>query len=69
MRAKPGDRLVIRGHRVGDHEKSAEILEVRGTKEDPSYLVKWAADGHEAVIYPGSDAVIERRTKKTLAKT
>jgi len=69
MRARPGDKLVVRGHRVGDHEKSAEILEVRGTREDPSYLVKWAADGHEAVIYPGSDAVIERPTKKTLAKT
>jgi len=69
MRAKPGDQLVIRGHRVGDRGKSAEILEVRGTKEDPSYLVRWEADGHEAVLYPGSDAVIERRTKETLAKT
>ena len=69
MRAKPGDQLVIRGHRVGDHDKSAEILEVRGTKEEPSYLVRWAADGHESVVYPGSDAVIERRSKKTLAKT
>jgi hypothetical protein len=69
MRAKPGDQLVIRGHRVGDHEKHAEILEVRGTKEDPSYLVRWATDGREAVIYPGSDAVIKRQSKKTMAKT
>lgn len=69
MRAKSGDQLVIQGHRVGDHEKYAEILEVRGTKEEPSYFVRWAADGHESVVYPGSDAVIERRSKRTLAKT
>jgi hypothetical protein len=69
MRAKSGDQLVIRGHRVGNHDRYAEILEVRGTKEEPSYLVRWAADGHESVVYPGSDAVIERRSKKTLAKT
>lgn len=69
MRAKPGDRLVIKGHRVGNHERYAEILEVRGTKEEPSYLVRWTADGHEAVVYPGSDAVIEPKKKTTLAKT
>ena len=69
MRAKPGDQLVIRGHRVGEHERHAEILEIRGTKEDLSYLVRWEADGRETVVYPGSDAVIKRRTTKTLART
>lgn len=69
MRAESGDRLVIQGHRVGDPEKYAEILEVRGTKDQPSYFVRWVADGHESVVYPGSDAVIERQSKKTLAKT
>jgi Domain of unknown function (DUF1918) len=30
MKASVGDRLVISGHRVGEHERDAEILEVRG---------------------------------------
>ena len=68
MRAKSGDRLVIQGHRVGDPEKYAEILEVRGTQDEPRYLVRWAADGHESVVYPGSDAVVEPR-KKALAES
>ena len=68
MKAKPGDLLVIKGHRVGDSEKSAEILEVRGSKDEPSYLVRWS-DGHEAIVYPGNDAVIAHPKKRTLAKT
>ena len=58
MKTKPGDRLVIKGHRVGDAERRAEILEVRKTQTGRKYLVRWD-DGHEGWIYPGSDAVIE----------
>ncbi len=66
MRAKPGDALVIKGHRVGDAERRAEILEVRTTEGETRYLVKWS-DGHEGWIYPGNDAVIEskKKTKQT----
>jgi hypothetical protein len=60
MHAKPGDRLVIKGHRVGEHEKDAEILEVHGENGEPPYLVRWADDGHEGLIFPGSDASVER---------
>lgn len=58
MRAKPGDRLIIKGHRVGATDREAEILEVQGGKGNLRYLVRWS-DGHEAWIYPGSDAVVE----------
>jgi len=58
MRAKPGDRLIIKGHRVGAMVREAEILEVQGGKGNLRYLVRWS-DGHEAWIYPGSDAVVE----------
>jgi len=61
MHAKAGDRLVIQGHRVGEHEKAAEILEVHGENGEPPYLVRWADDGHEGLIFPGSDATVERR--------
>jgi hypothetical protein len=30
MRAAVGDRLVITGHRVGEPDRDAEILDVRG---------------------------------------
>ncbi len=32
MKAKVGDRIVIRGHRVGEHERDCEVLEVRGDR-------------------------------------
>jgi hypothetical protein len=35
-----------------------EIVEVRGSEGGPPYLVRYA-DGHEAVIFPGPDAVVE----------
>jgi hypothetical protein len=63
MRAKPGDSLVIKGHRVGEADRQAEILEVRGGASEPRYLVRWA-DGHEGWVYPGSDAVVEHQKKE-----
>ena len=59
MRAKVGDRIVIRGHRVGEHERDALVLEVHGEDGGPPYLVRWGDDGHEAIFFPGSDAVVE----------
>lgn len=60
MTAKPGDRLVIKGHRVGEAERQAEILDVKKTQGEIRYLVRWS-DGHEGWVYPGSDAVIEKK--------
>lgn len=57
MRASVGDRIVIRGHRVGDHDREGKIVEVRGSEGGPPYLVRWS-DGHEDVFFPSSDAVI-----------
>ena len=59
MKAKAGDRLVIKAHRAGSADKYAEIIEVRGNDGTPPYLVKWSEDGHEALVFPGSDAVVE----------
>jgi uncharacterized protein DUF1918 len=61
MRAYVGDRLVVVGHRVGDHGREAEILEVRGADGAPPYLVRWTADDQQALVFPGSDASIEHR--------
>ena len=59
MKANVGDRLVIKGHHVGEPDRDAEIIEVRGDDGAPPYLVRWADDGHEGLFYPGSDASIE----------
>jgi len=60
--ARPGDRLLIHGHRVGEPERDAEILEARGEDRGPPFLVCWQDDGHVSLVFPGSDASIEHFT-------
>jgi Domain of unknown function (DUF1918) len=48
MKALPGDRLVIRGHRVGEHVRDGEILEVLGEAGWPPYVVRWSDDDPRA---------------------
>ncbi len=59
MKANVGDRLVIKGHHVGEPDRDAEILEVHGDGGSPPYLVRWDDDGHEGLFFPGVDAVVE----------
>jgi hypothetical protein len=58
MQATVGDRIHIRGHAVGHPEKHGEIVEVRGDKGQPPYLVRFG-DGQTRLLFPGADAVIE----------
>ncbi len=60
--ASIGDRLVIRGHHLGEPDRDAEILEVRGEGGTPPFLVRWQADGRVSLLYPGSDARVEHLT-------
>jgi hypothetical protein len=39
-------------------DRHGEVLEVRGADGAPPYLVRFD-DGHEMLVYPGTDAVIE----------
>jgi hypothetical protein len=59
MKASVGDRLVIKGHHVGDPDRDGEILEVHGEDGGPPYLVRWEEDGHVGLFFPGSDATVE----------
>jgi hypothetical protein len=61
MRANVGDRLVIRRHKVGEPDRQAEVLEVKGEDGQPPYVVRWASDGHVGLVLPGSDCFIESR--------
>ncbi|MGB6453270.1 MAG: DUF1918 domain-containing protein [Streptosporangiaceae bacterium] len=63
MQAVVGDRLHVRGHIVGQAERTGEIVEVRGVGGEPPYLVRFS-DGHTSLVFPGPDAVIEHARKK-----
>ncbi|OAH11955.1 DUF1918 domain-containing protein [Streptomyces jeddahensis] len=60
MRATQGDRLVVHGRIVGQHDKVAEIVEVLGADGNPPFRVKFE-DGHEAVMSPGPDSVVQHK--------
>ncbi|WP_329568299.1 DUF1918 domain-containing protein [Kitasatospora sp. NBC_01266] len=61
MRAHVGDHIHIHSRSVGLEDRQGEITEVRGTDGEPPYLVRFT-DGHEGLIYPGPDCVIESRS-------
>jgi hypothetical protein len=58
MRASVGDRIVIKGHRVGEPERDAEVLEVKGDDGGPPFVVRWSDSGHVTTFFPGSDAEV-----------
>jgi hypothetical protein len=58
MQATVGDRLHVHSNTVGARDRIAEIVEVRGADGQPPYLVRFP-DGHESLVYPGPDTVIE----------
>jgi hypothetical protein len=60
MHATVGDRLHVHSRTVGTEERVGEILEVRGAEGAPPYLVHFE-DGHEGLVYPGPDCLIEPR--------
>lgn len=68
MQATVGDRIVVRGHRVGEPDRDAEILEVHGEDGAPPYVVRWSSDGHQSTFFPGTDAVIQHFEHEAGAK-
>lgn len=59
LRASIGDRIVVRGHHVGEPAREGEVLEVLGEDGAPPYLVCWEKDGHVSRFYPSSDVHVE----------
>jgi hypothetical protein len=59
MQASVGDRIIIRGRHNGDLTRDCEVLEVRGQDGGPPYVVRWGDSGHEAILYPGTDAIVQ----------
>ena len=58
MRATVGDQIVVHSAHVDEPNRDGEIIDVRGRDGAPPFLVRWADTGHEALMYPGPDALI-----------
>ena len=59
MQAHAGDRIVIKGHHIGEPDHDGEILEVRGADGGPPFIVRWEDTGHETLYFPGPDAAVQ----------
>jgi Domain of unknown function (DUF1918) len=66
MRAEVGDRLHVHAAHVGETDRTGEIIEVKGPSGTPPYLVRFT-DGHQGLVFPGPDAVIEHGPVRTAA--
>jgi uncharacterized protein DUF1918 len=67
MKARVGDFLIVKGTTTERHDQHAEIIAVRTEDGSPPYVVRWLVTGHEATVYPGSDAVVVTAAEHTEA--
>jgi hypothetical protein len=63
MHAVKGDHLLVHGNHVGEPNREGEIIEAQGPDGAPPYLVRWSDSGHESLVYPGGDAVIQHASE------
>ncbi len=66
--AEPGDVIEVHAHRLGEHPRLGEILEVLESQGRVHYRVRWE-DDRETVFYPGEDAVVRRARARRGAAT
>ena len=59
MHAKIGDRLIMEGTHVGDPRRIGVVMAVTHPDGSPPYTVRWLDNGHEALVFPGTDSRIE----------
>jgi hypothetical protein len=67
MKADAGDRLVVKGRTNEQPEHRGKITEVHGTDGSPPYTVRWLDTGHEALVFPGPDAVVVTQAEQEAA--
>ena len=56
MAGKPGNRIVVEAERVGQAERTGEILEVVESDVSVRYRVRWS-DGRETLLTPAGGSV------------
>ena len=67
MDARPGDELVIKGHRTSQPDRKGEVLETRGANGGPPFVVRWDDTGHTTMLYPGTDCEIHAMRRRSEA--
>lgn len=58
MKAHVGDKVMIRGHSVGRHERQGRVVEVRGAEGEGPFVIEWDDTEGEHLFWPGSDAEV-----------
>lgn len=58
MKAIVGDWLVIKGAAIDQPDQRGLITAVHSPDGGPPYVVRWLANDHEAIVFPGPDAVV-----------
>lgn len=57
MKARRGDRIVIRSRSVGTPDRGGVIVATRSDGGTP-FEVQWDGSDHTALVFPGPDATI-----------
>ena len=63
MRAAVGDRVVVPATHVDEPTRDGEVIEVHGADGAPPWVVRWSADGHESLFFPGPDAHVHHHVE------
>ena len=66
MGAEVGDRLVVEG----DPSRTGLIIGVRNQDGSPPYVIRWLADDHIALVFPGpySKIVPARKQERAVGR-
>jgi hypothetical protein len=64
MQAMAGDHLLVHNHHVGERDREAVILEVRGEDGAPPFVVRWSDTEQEALVFPGPDAEVRHTSQQ-----
>jgi hypothetical protein len=67
MKARVGDHLIVGGRRDGEPRRRAEIVAVLGRGGTPPFRVRWPEDGHESLLMPLPEMVVEPRAEAQAA--
>lgn len=59
MKARTGDRIIVKAHYQGEPDRDCEVLEVRGVDGGPPYRIRWGDSGREGIFFPGPDALVQ----------
>ena len=60
MKLKAGERVRVEAESTERPTRNGVIEEVVSGEPSPRYRIRWD-DGHESIVYPGGDVVLEHQ--------